>query len=134
MVCPLLLLISRGGGCLASLRFTFDYNEVGLTMAKAKAKFGSTRESAFEILRMPEFVEAIPSYDRRMVYMMACLGFKGVDYCDGLNRFGFSEAVYRKFFEKCLVLPRWLETYFRPSDPLRRMVRFYPGRYLDFLR
>lgn len=114
--------------------FTFDGSEVAMTEAKAKSKFGSLRVSAFEIINIPGLVASIPSYDRRMMYLMACLGFKGCDYCLGLNRFGFTEAVYRAIYEDSLEAPKWILSCFSPSNPLRRMIRFLPGKFLDFLR
>ena len=65
---------------------------------------------------------------------MTMLAFKGVDYCRGLSKFGYTETVMYKLLPMVDKVEPWFESMFRRSRPLERVIRFYPERFMTFLR
>jgi len=66
---------------------------------------------------------------------MTMLAFNGVDYCRGLNKFGYTESVLCKLLPLVDKMEKpWFESMFRRSRPLERVIRFYPERFMLFLR
>lgn len=123
-----------------SLPFQYNATRVELVKRSATKSFSGQIHPAFEILHIQNMIRGIgrrrgiESFDMRLVYSMAMLSFNGCDYCGGLNRFGFTESVMLDILGMSLRCPPWIETRFRRSDPYRKILRFYPERYLFFLR
>jgi hypothetical protein len=113
--------------------FEFDPDRVKMTAKGAGDVFGSRSIRAAEIIDVMSIMDGV-SYDRRLMFLMAAIGFGGVDYNDGLAPFGYTLSVYKTVFSTLSSAPKWLVSVFNKKHPTRRKIRFFPGEYLEFLR
>jgi hypothetical protein len=107
---------------------------VELTRAGAEKKLPAPITPAFELIDTAKFRASMPSFDRRMMWMMAILGFSGCDYCEGTNRFGYTEGPLVKLLPYISSTPKFIQSVWWRDDPYRKGLWFYPEDYLLWLR
>jgi hypothetical protein len=113
----------------------FVFDPLRVALRDPKKEWDCPGKRAFEIIHMDVLHTKYPEYDRRCELLMLLMCNGGVDYCDGLARFGYSEKVVESItdgFREGRTKP-WITTLVDPDDPGRRSMEFNLGVFFDAL-
>ena len=132
--------IILGKGYVDSRAISMDSTEyspqaVALTAASGRKRFGPRAESALEVLPMKQihsqsFLAA--GYSHRLTYVFLLLCCAGVDYCDGLQKFGYTLGSLLKIVGRFKrgEIPPFVSAVFDVEDPLVRVFRLNTAEFL----
>jgi hypothetical protein len=115
--------------------FPYAKDRVSFSERSASRDFLGDFQPAFNVIHFEKVRELMPSYNKRIGMMMACMCLGRVDYCKSLARFGFTRKPMLDLMEKYRsgMADPWLFSRYSKRDPLRRHMAFDSDAFVRFL-
>lgn len=110
------------------------YSEAAVERARKQAGLVGKSVRNFELVRGSALVAEFGSRRQRLHAMFWCLCCGGVDYCEGLRAFGFSESLVVKLLaSKAFKAHKFLHEGSNPEAPTQRILKFCPRQFVVHL-
>lgn len=110
------------------------YSEAAVERARKQSGLMGKSVRSFELVRGSALAAGFGSRRERLHAMFWCLCCGGVDYCEGLRAFGFSESLVLKLLaSKAFKAHRFLHEGSNPEAPTQRILKFCPRQFVTHL-
>lgn len=117
--------------------FLYDATRVASTLTSTTARTWIQPKEAYEIIDIGVIVKRHPDIVKRYELYMLMLCNGGVDYCDGVARFGFTEStilpLLTKFHADPTTMPKWLQIGISRKNPFQRILSVDAGKFVQML-
>jgi hypothetical protein len=114
----------------------FLYDASRVAARSPKLEWNGRSDRSFEIIHMDVLLKRYPSMERRYEILMVLFCNGGVDYCDGLSKFGYSERTALSMLDVCNSgkAPKWISFTADPESPGKRRMEFNPAGFVNLMQ